>query len=344
MLVRYIHAPYAGGQDSQEPAGIPGGMSSIYNGKNKILRFIGNFIEGYRLIRLSLPYADAIITLTDPPMLNFWAGLLCHQKKIPWIYWALDLYPDAFAAAGIVSPKNHAYQVFHKTIQSHPPDFLIALGFQQAVFLKDKFQKDIPSTILPCGIIEINKCKSPPEWHSKTKTVFAYAGNMGEAHDPEFLIQLIQRMDPNKHICLLSVYGAKAGRVLSTIEKHPSVQILDHIPQEYLPYIDIHLVCLLPEWTHICVPSKAVSAICSGKSIAFQGAMHSDIWQMFKNAAFYIDTSHQPIKMIEDINNMLNLSKSSQTLQDKHAQALSYRTQLFKQKTSSFDTIANFVD
>jgi len=343
MFVRYIHAPYAGGRVSEESAGIPGGINSIYNGKNKVLRFVGNFIEGYRLVRLALPYADAIITLTDPPMLNFWAGILCQKKRIPWIYWALDLYPDAFVAAGIVSAKNYVYQVFQQTIKSHSPDFLISLGQQQLTFLEKKFKKKIPSAILPCGIIEINKSKSPPKWHAESKIVFAYAGNMGEAHDPEFLIKLIQQMDPNKHTCLLSLYGSKAGQVLSAIENHPSVKIIDHIPQEYLSYIDIHLVSLLPEWTNICVPSKGVSAICSGKAIAFQGDLHSDIWQMFENATFYINSSNQETKMIEDINNVLKLSKDSQTLQDKHAQAILYRKHLFKEKKGAYDTIANFL-
>jgi hypothetical protein len=166
---------------------------------------------------------------------------------------------------------------------------------------------------------------------------------MGEAHDPEFLIQLIQRMDPNKHICLLSLYGAKAERILSSVQRHPAVQLIDHIPQSYLPYIDIHLVSLLPEWTHICVPSKAVSAICSGKAIAFQGDIHSDIWQMFNKAAFYVDASYHKTNIIEDLNNMLTLSKCSQTLHDKHAQALLYRTELFNKRLAAYDTIANFL-
>jgi len=343
MMVRHIHAPYAGGYISHAPAGITGGMSSIYNGKNKILRFVGNFIEGYRLVRLSLPYADAIITLTDPPMLNFWAGLLCHHTKTPWIYWALDLYPDAFVAAGIVNNTNLIYQYFQKSIKSYPPDLLISLGSQQNAFLKTKFQKDIFSTILPCGIIETSNSKLLPEWHSKNKTVFAYVGNMGEAHDPEFLIQLIQRMNPNKHICLLSIYGSKSGQVLSKIENHPSVRMIDYIPQEFLSYIDINLVTLLPDWTHICVPSKAVSAICSGTAIAFQGSKHSDIWKMFNKAAFYVATSHQPFKMIEDLNRLLSLTKCSQTIQNKHTQALLYRKQLLNMKLSAYDTIASFL-
>ncbi|ETR66861.1 MAG: group 1 glycosyl transferase, partial [Candidatus Magnetoglobus multicellularis str. Araruama] len=291
FLVRYIHAPYAGGLSSQISAGILGGMTSIYNGKNKILRFLGNFVEGYRLVRLSLPYADAIISLTDPPMLNYWAGRLCKKQRIPWIYWSLDLYPDAFASAGIVSNKNIFYQSFQHAIKLNPPDFLIALGAQQAAYIKSKFKKNIPFVRLPCGIIQPKKSLIPPEWYSDNKTVFAYVGNMGEAHDPEFLTQLIFHMDPTRHICLLSLYGAKSNHVLSSVANHPAVRIIDHIPQEHLAYIDIHLVSLLPEWTHVCVPSKAVSAICSGKAIAFQGHRHSDTWKMFKSAAFYIERS-----------------------------------------------------
>ena len=343
LMIRYIHAPYAGGRSSIESPGVLGGMSSIYNGKNKIFRFIGNFIEGYRLVRMSLPYADAIFTLTDPPLLNFWAGLLCAKRKIPWIYWALDLYPEAFAAAGIVSRTNFCYRQINHVVQSHPPDFLIALGMQQAKYLKTKFQTDIPFAQLPCGIIQPSKNKMPPDWHDKNKIVFAYVGNMGEAHDPEFLIQLTLNMDPDHHICLLSLYGAKSEIVLSAVRNHKSVRLMDHIPQAHLSYIDIHLVSLLPDWTHICVPSKAVSAICSGGAIAFQGEFNSDTWQMFHSAAFYVGPSKYPKKMIQDIKTMLQSCRSSSNLQNKCEQAQRYRDKLFDMKQTAYDSIASYL-
>jgi len=325
LLIRYVDAPYAGGQSNQIPVGTLGPMSSIYNGKNKILRFIGNFIEGYRLIHKSLPFADAIISLTDPPMLHFWAGILCNSKRIPWINWALDLYPEAFRAAGIVSNKNIVYQGFQRSIKTFPPDFIIALGEQQANYLKTKFQKNIPTAILPCGIYKSTIVSSIPEWKSNNKKVFAYAGNMGEAHDPDFLIQLIKQLNPQKHVCLLSLYGVKAPYVLNAIKNNSAVKILDHIPQEHLPYIDVHLVSLLSKWTHVCVPSKAVSAICSGNAIAFHGDSHADSWQMFQKAGFYISNSGQSKKMSEDISVMLKSLDNSKILDQKQQAANKYQ-------------------
>jgi hypothetical protein len=79
-----------------------------------------------------------------------------------------------------------------------------------------------------------------------------------------------------------------------------------------------------------------------GIAIAFQGHVRSDIWQMFKNAAFYIDLS-QETKMLDDLNNLLKLSKNSQTLQDKHTQAILYRKQLFARRLIAYNTIANFL-
>ncbi|KPA10509.1 colanic acid biosynthesis glycosyl transferase [Candidatus Magnetomorum sp. HK-1] len=344
LLIRYVQAPYAGGQSNQAPVGTLGPLSSIYNGKNKMLRFIGNFIEGYRLIRQSLPHADAIISLTDPPMLHFWAGILCHSRKIPWINWALDLYPEAFSAAGIVSKKNLIYQGFQRSIKSFSPDFIIALGEQQASYLKAKFQKDIPTAILPCGIYKSTKASSIPEWKSNGKHVFAYAGNMGEAHDPEFLIQLIQRLDPQKHVCLLSLYGIKAPQVLTVIKDHPAVRVLDHIPQEYLPHIDVHLVSLLPEWTHVCVPSKAVSAICAGRAIAFQGESHADTWQMFQNAGFHISHSQFPQKMGDDLSSMLNLMDKSEILHEKFQEANNHRNNLLRIRNNAYESIVAFLE
>ncbi|MNY13663.1 hypothetical protein D3C86_1468100 [compost metagenome] len=60
------------------------------------------------------------------------------------------------------------------------------------------------------------------------------------------------------------------------------------IAQEHLKYIDVHLVTLRTSWTHAAVPSKAVTAISTGRPIVFCGSEKSDNWQMFKDAAWFI--------------------------------------------------------
>ncbi|MDX1407849.1 MAG: hypothetical protein R3330_06940, partial [Saprospiraceae bacterium] len=113
--------------------------------------------------------------------------------------------------------------------------------------------------------------------------------NLGEAHSAQFVEALMRRLDPEKHRLILSTYGRNARRIQEAGAKHAAVRIVDFVPRHHLRYIDIHLVTLLGEWTHVCVPSKAVSAICAGSTMLFCGAEHCDSWQMLQEAGWRID-------------------------------------------------------
>src|SRR5690606_23624403 len=52
--------------------------------------------------------------------------------------------------------------------------------------------------------------------------------------------------------------------------------------------IDIHLVTLRTSWTHIAVPSKAVSAVSLGCPILFCGSPESDNWYLLQKAGWFI--------------------------------------------------------
>ena len=62
-----------------------------------------------------------LITLTDPPLLNYWVARLCRRRRIPWIYWSMDLYPEAFAAAGLAKPGGVLYRHFKKELLRSTP-------------------------------------------------------------------------------------------------------------------------------------------------------------------------------------------------------------------------------
>ena len=53
--------------------------------------------------------------------------------------------------------------------------------------------------------------------------------------------------------------------------------------------IDIHLVTLLQKWDHVCVPSKAISAVSQGSAILFESSELNDNWQLLKDAGWRIN-------------------------------------------------------
>jgi hypothetical protein len=99
------------------------------------------------------------------------------------------------------------------------------------------------------------------------------------------------------------MYGAKVEAVRQALGERTNISWLENIPDSDLTYMDAHVVTLLSEWTHISVPSKAVSAICMGKPILFMGRSDSDNWRMFGDAGWNIDTSllnEEQIKTVLD--------------------------------------------
>ena len=88
---------------------------------------------------------------------------------------------------------------------------------------------------------------------------------------------------------ILSVYGIRAEEVKAFARQFDHVIVVENgLAQHHLQYIDVHLVTLRTVWTHAAVPSKAVTAISTGRPIIFCGSEESDNWQMFKEAAWFI--------------------------------------------------------
>lgn len=289
VRVHATRARYAGGQ--QRAANEDGihRLSSWYDGKRKVLRLLASLVEGFRLARAATRNTDVVISLTDPPLLGLWIGLMRRFRRFVWIDWTMDLYPEAFAAAGLVEKSNPIYRWIHRLTSRWSPDLYISLGPRQHEFLQETRGNTVQAFILPCGIVDPSAVPAP-EWRRRFSqhVVLAYAGNLGEAHDESLLIELVRRADPERFRFLIAIYGAKADNTRSQLKGFDHVLWRDSIPQSELAHADVHLACLKPEWAHVCVPSKAVSSICLGKPILYWGAVDSDSAVLLKPAGWIV--------------------------------------------------------
>jgi len=284
-------ATYRGGvdagnvDDETDIVRLPSGS----NLDNKLQRLIGSLQEGRHLAEVATRDADVVISMTNPPLVNYWMGRYAKNRNRRWVEWTLDLFPEAFASANLVSDKNPIYRYFLKHYGRHFPDFNLFLGPMQRDFVYASHQKNGANAILTCGIKQFER-SDEPQWRRdhNDKIVLGYIGNLGEAHSAKSLIRLVQAADPNRYRFLLSMYGAKVDQLKEAIKGHPAVIWTEGIPDGELPWLDAQIVSLLPEWTHVCVPSKAVSAICAGNPMVYIGIEQADIWQFFKNAGWLV--------------------------------------------------------
>lgn len=296
-----IDGQYEGGVSVFKGNGNIIRLPAWHTGKHKLKRLIGSVIEAYFLVKKAIQVNEGtIILMTDPPFLHFWAALL-FGKKTQWMLWAMDVYPEAFAANGLIAKDHILYRFFIKKIKKSIPKKLIALGPFQAAFINKRYPSKIPNFILPCGVYKKdNKEAVLPKWRKKdAKIYFGYIGNLGEAHSLKTIKTLIEQLDPTKHHFILSVYGSKANSILDFVKDNPVVTIVQSVARHQLSFIDIHAISLLPSWNHVCVPSKAVSGVCAGSTILFFGSSQVDTWNLLKEAGWNIEGEGQLEEQIQ---------------------------------------------
>jgi len=308
--VKVVHTDgdYPGGGAEGSSHGTTYKVKSYYNGKRKLIRLASNLLEGHLLIKKAIKVSTGpIIIMTNPPLLSYWAAKRFKKKNIPWVYWTMDLYPEAFMANGLVKKSNPFYQHFFKTLYQAPPTALISLGEIQSNYLHDNFEKKMPTTILPCGVLVNKKEQSSqlietPSWKKdESKIYLGYIGNLGEAHSVSFLKNIIDTVNPERHQLILVVYGSKAQIIKDYIkDKTEGILLLDYLPRNELGFIDIHLVSLTPEWVNLCVPSKLVSAVHNKSLFLFHGIKKCDSWESFKDAGWLIEANDNDKQQVND--------------------------------------------
>lgn len=268
-------------------------IKSFYNGKNGFLLLLSSLLDGYRLISKAKKISIInIVSLTNPPFITLWCSLLL--RKFKWYYWAFDIYPDALVASKILSRKNLLYKLINYYTYKNVPYAIISLGEKQYDFLREKFQKDVIHTVLPCGLLksedELNS-NDIPEWYDADRAIIGYIGNIGRGHSVDFVKDAINSMEveliSKRYKLVLAIYGNHKEEIEEYVrkKKKSNISIVPKIERKYLKLVDIHLVSLLEEWTHISVPSKAISAALAGGMIIFNGSSEADTWNTLKDCS-----------------------------------------------------------
>jgi hypothetical protein len=278
-------------------------VNQKFKGKSKVGKLLNLILDGYLLIKKSKKIdSDLIICTTSPPLLPFWASLMLKKRK--WALWSLDLFPEGFVAAGTLKESNLIYRYLKKKTYKNLPCGLIALGEKQADHILKEYKQDIKTIILPAGV-NLNDTKSEnnsinPDWYNSEKIILGYLGNVGQAHNPDFIKKVIEITANFEITFVLSVYGIHGDEMKLFAKSFQHVVIIENgLPQEFMKLIDVHLISLRREWTHIAVPSKAVTAISEGRPIVFCGSEESDNWQMFKDAGWLIPENEGMEKNID---------------------------------------------
>ncbi len=335
-------APYEGGEVRDVAGGDLVRLTSRLGCGNRVARLLFSLLDGWRLARRASRDADAVISLTDPALLGLWVGRACARRRIPWMEWTMDLYPEAFVSAGLMSRAGVVFRRLLEALRRHPPDAILALGPGQAEFYKRERAFSGARLIFPCGIREFGPVPHP-SWKTLagSRVVVVYAGNLGEAHSPDALALFVERADPFRFFFVLSAYGSRAGAFRGRIGNRGNVAWCDPVLPEELVHGDVHIVSLKAGWTHVCVPSKAVTAVSAGRPIVFFGSANSDTWRLLGKAGWLVAEQQGGGYLAADVDQAITAIVSGE-LATKTAEAGAIARSLWDMRSLAFDDVARW--
>ena len=335
----HIDRQYTGGGIQRKPVGNIHKVKTIYTGNNRVLRYLAGMWDGYFLTRKARSLNKGpIVLLTSPPLLPMWGSIMLRKKQ--WVLWSMDLFPEGFGAINEIKKSSWFFKFSFRKTYEHAPSKVIALGPKQKQHLEEKYNKEISGTLLPCGVFSENSSdKELASWKKEPEKIyFGYLGNCGIPHNPEFVKAVIDAINPEKHVMILVAYGVYAEELKSYARGKEGIQIMDNVPRPELNQIDVHCVTLLPSWTHIAVPSKAVSSVTSGSSMIFCGNKESDNWHLLQDAAWHVNDDETLRESVKSIVNSI----TKEEIISKRQNAQRVAEKLVEMINTSYDEIASW--
>ena len=313
----------------------------IYDGRKQFLRILSGLVEGWKLSRIAFRESDIVISLTNPPLVNWWMGRTAHAKGKPLVEWTLDVYPTALAYAGYLSYRHPVHRFFLAGCRKHPPHFNLFLGEGQRKLVHETFGFQAPYRIMPSGMKKLEAGPVPDWKRGKEGRIFiGYVGNIGEAHSFDAIRSFAMNVPEEDFELVFSLYGVKAELLRKALAGRSNVTWVDSIPDPELPFIDIHLVSLLESWTHISVPSKAVTAISIGRPILFIGRGDADTWAMFNQAGWRL--SEQDLGT-DALPAMFDRLRGPREIVEKAAAAERIAGELQRQRSKTIEDLAEWI-
>ncbi len=230
--------------------------------------------------RLAEP-GDRLIVKTDPPLLSIALAPVARLKKLAFVNWLQDLYPELALALGMrmlapIAPliraaRNASLKAAHRN-----------------VVLGERMRRRLETVGVSAGQIEIiaNWCDdesirpTPPSdnplrsaWGLDDKFIIGYSGNLGRAHEYATVLDAAEYLRMEQDIVFLFIGGGHLTQALhAEVERKGLAAMFQFRPYQpasalaqSLSVPDAHWISLLPAMEGLIVPSKFYGVAAAGR-------------------------------------------------------------------------------
>lgn len=239
---------------------------------------------------------DIVVAKTDPPIISVVAAVVTKIRRAKLINWVQDLFPEVAQSAGlkiatgpigrmILTLRNWSLKVAKCNIVLGE----IMSERLQALGISENKIRVIPNWVIDASIrpIESKNNHLRRKWGFSNQMVVGYSGNLGTAHDYEFILKSVIELRDDPSISFLFVGG---GSGMGMLKKEVSDRgITNAVFKPYQPISnlaeslsvpDVHIISLRPEMEGLIVPSKLYGVLAVNKPILNIGCAEGEIGRL----------------------------------------------------------------
>ena len=271
---------------------------------------------------------DRIVSLTSPPMLGFVSLMFAQWRRIPLVYWVMDMNPDQLIQAGWISKMSFIGRCLKRM-----RNYVLEKASQVIVLdvsMKERLLREksvghkihvIPPWIHTDHIDmvphNINPFRSSNNF--KEKFVVMYSGNHSLCHPLDTILQAARELKYDPWIQFVFIGGGVRAKEVDDFKKKYSLANLIRLPyvnRDEMKYslsaADLHLVVMGEPYVGIVHPSKIYQIIKIGRPFAYIGPKDAPIRKILEDykIGFHID--------LDDVEGLVNLIEKLRQMQTNH--------------------------
>jgi glycosyltransferase involved in cell wall biosynthesis len=283
---------------------------SSFGKRTILIRLVGQsiFLLQAVLRGLLTPGLSAVFASTSPPLCSAVALAIHFLRRVPLMYWWMDLNPDQLIAYGQITERSLSARVFNwlnRCVLRRASEVIVLDRFMadrltQKLDVREKF------SILPpwphVDVVDaVPKTENPfvREHGLAQKFVVMYSGNHSIASPLTTLIEAALRLQDHPRLYFMFIGGGLGKQeVEQAIERfRPANMVsLPYQPLEQLHFslsaADVHVVALGNEMVGIIHPCKIYGAMAVGRPILYIGPRPSHISDLLEKYDIGWHVSH----------------------------------------------------
>jgi colanic acid biosynthesis glycosyl transferase WcaI len=242
---------------------------------------------------------DLNFFFTQPPLFSLWGIIFRLFRGQPYLYQVMDVYPDVAVQNGMLDKDAFSTRFLSKLsrLSIMQADEVIAIGRCMASFLKEQGIPENRIHIIPNWVSDHDVHPVPREINVLRKElgidgefVVLYSGNLGVSHYFDDIVEAARQLRHNEGIQFVFVGDGVRRKEIMTAVKEDALDNILLLPfqsfdrlAESLSMGDVHFISLRSGFEGLVVPSKAYSALGTGRPLIYQGEARGEIARMIED-------------------------------------------------------------